>query len=69
MIHILWFHSNSSKKSKDKSKGLKNFQRHHFSSSLKRMSVVAGYTIGTSTEIQFLVSVKGAPEVLKNMVK
>ena len=54
---------------KGKSPGLKIIQRHHFSSSLKRMSVVAGYTTGSSTDATYIVTVKGAPETLKNMVK
>lgn len=53
---------------KGKSPGLKIFQRHHFSSSLKRMSVVAGYTTGSSLDATYIVTVKGAPEVLKDMV-
>ncbi|XP_043249051.1 endoplasmic reticulum transmembrane helix translocase [Colletes gigas] len=47
---------------------LKIVQRHHFSSALKRMSVVAGYTIPGSSEINFMATVKGAPEVIKNML-
>ncbi|XP_011498856.1 PREDICTED: manganese-transporting ATPase 13A1 [Ceratosolen solmsi marchali] len=52
---------------KGKSPGLKIFQRHHFSSSLKRMSVVAGYTSGGSLESKFIITAKGAPETLKSM--
>ena len=52
---------------KGKSPGLKIFQRYHFSSSLKRMSVVAGYTSGSSAEVNYIVTVKGAPETLKLM--
>lgn len=50
---------------KSKVTGLKIFQRFHFSSALKRMSVIAGYcSEGTSTSM-YIASVKGAPEVLK----
>ncbi|NP_001135438.1 ATPase type 13A1 [Nasonia vitripennis] len=52
---------------KGKSPGLKIFQRHHFSSSLKRMCVVAGYTSGTSSDATYIITVKGAPETLKKM--
>jgi cation-transporting ATPase 13A1 len=48
--------------------GLKIFQRFHFSSALKRMSVVAGYTDTTSSEVNTHIGcVKGAPETLKSM--
>ncbi|XP_048508529.1 endoplasmic reticulum transmembrane helix translocase isoform X2 [Athalia rosae] len=50
-----------------RSPGLKIFQRHHFSSALKRMSVVAGYITPGSTEPHYMVTVKGAPETLKSM--
>ncbi|XP_046606219.1 endoplasmic reticulum transmembrane helix translocase [Neodiprion virginianus] len=52
---------------KGKNPGLKIFQRHHFSSALKRMSVVAGYITPGSTEPHYIVTVKGAPETLKSM--
>ncbi|KAJ8682038.1 hypothetical protein QAD02_017830 [Eretmocerus hayati] len=52
---------------KGKSPGLKIFQRYHFSSALKRMSVVAGYTSSGSSDATFIVTVKGAPETLKSM--
>lgn len=53
---------------KGKSPGLKIFYRFHFSSALKRMSVIAGYSpVGTSDTCYF-AAVKGAPEVLKPMV-
>ena len=32
------------------------------------MSVIAGYTPPGSTDVDYIVTVKGAPEVLKNMV-
>ncbi|XP_043484345.1 endoplasmic reticulum transmembrane helix translocase [Leptopilina heterotoma] len=50
-----------------KSAVLKIIQRFHFSSVLKRMSVVAGYTNSGSSDVQFVVTVKGAPETLKPM--
>ena len=53
---------------KGKGHGLKIFQRFHFSSALKRMSVIAGYTPPGSTDVDYIVSVKGAPETLKDMV-
>lgn len=48
---------------------IKIFNRHHFSSALKRMSVVAGYTEATpgNSDTTYLVTVKGAPETLKKM--
>jgi len=46
---------------------LKILTRHHFSSSLKRMSVVAGYTNQGTSDVYYIASVKGAPEVLKGM--
>jgi len=54
---------------KGKLPGLKIFHRHHFSSALKRMSVVAGYTQTGSAETTYLVAVKGAPETLKGMYR
>ncbi|KAF6215420.1 hypothetical protein GE061_010172 [Apolygus lucorum] len=50
-----------------KSPGLKIFQRYHFSSALKRMSVVAGYTVPGTAETNYIATVKGAPETLKTM--
>ena len=47
-------------------RGVKIFHRFHFSSSLKRMSVVAGVAEGLQTN--YFASVKGAPEVMKYMV-
>jgi len=46
---------------------MKIFQRFHFSSAVKRMSVIAGYSTPGSSETQFLACVKGAPEVLEPM--
>lgn len=53
---------------KGQSPVLKIVQRHHFSSALKRMSVVAGYTMPGSSEINYMTTVKGAPEIIKDMV-
>ncbi|KAJ8917451.1 hypothetical protein NQ315_005498 [Exocentrus adspersus] len=50
-----------------KSPGLKIFQRFHFSSALKRMAVIAGYNPVGSTDVMYMCSVKGAPELLKDM--
>lgn len=44
---------------------LKIAQRYHFSSALKRMSVVASYLKPGSSEPLWVATVKGAPEVLK----
>nr|NVI71721.1 putative cation-transporting ATPase 13A1 [Cucujiformia] len=52
---------------KGKSPGLKIFFRHHFSSALKRMSVIAGYNPQGSTDTVYISAVKGAPETLKLM--
>ncbi|CAG7836288.1 unnamed protein product [Allacma fusca] len=46
-------------------RGIKIFHRYHFSSSLKRMSVIAGYSEGIQTE--YFAAVKGAPEILRSM--
>ena len=46
---------------------IKIFHRHHFSSNLKRMSVVAGYTPPMQSEVTYIATVKGAPETLKPM--
>jgi len=48
--------------------GWKIYHRFHFSSALKRMSVIAGHTKPGHTEVSYIATCKGAPEVLKNMV-
>lgn len=53
---------------KGKTPGMKIYHRFHFSSALKRMSVIAGYMAPGSTETIYVVTVKGAPETLKSMV-
>ncbi|XP_011648077.1 manganese-transporting ATPase 13A1 [Pogonomyrmex barbatus] len=53
---------------KGKSPALKIVQRYHFSSALKRMCVVAGYSLSGASEIHYMAMVKGAPETLKNML-
>lgn len=50
-----------------KSPGMKIFHRFHFSSVLKRMSVIAGFNQLGSTDTVYVCTVKGAPEVLKPM--
>ena len=47
---------------------IKIVHRHHFSSNLKRMSVVACYTQAMESEMTYIATVKGAPETLKTMV-
>ncbi|XP_059616452.1 endoplasmic reticulum transmembrane helix translocase isoform X1 [Phlebotomus argentipes] len=54
---------------KGKFKPLKIYQRFHFSSSLKRMSVLAGYTIPWSSDVCYIGTVKGAPETIVTMLK
>lgn len=53
---------------KKKTHGLKIYQRFHFASALKRMSVIAGHTPAGSSETEYLGVVKGAPETLQSMV-
>ncbi|KYM97902.1 PREDICTED: manganese-transporting ATPase 13A1 [Cyphomyrmex costatus] len=53
---------------KGKFPALKILQRYHFSSALKRMCVVAGYTLSGASDVHYIATVKGAPETLKNML-
>ena len=53
---------------KGKTHGLKLFQRFHFASALKRMSVIAGHTPHGLVDTEYMASVKGAPETLRSMV-
>nr|CAG4634605.1 EOG090X00J5 [Alona affinis] len=50
-----------------RSPALKIFQRYHFSSALKRMAVIAGFTVPGSLDTSYIAAVKGAPETLKSM--
>lgn len=50
-----------------KAPGMKIFHRFHFSSQLKRMSVITGYTQSGSADVVYLATVKGAPETLRPM--
>ncbi|CAN7992811.1 unnamed protein product [Ixodes hexagonus] len=52
---------------KGKAPGIKIFSRFHFSSALKRMSVVAGFAPQGAMETTYFAAVKGAPETLKQM--
>ncbi|XP_038114437.1 manganese-transporting ATPase 13A1 [Culex quinquefasciatus] len=52
-----------------KFKPLRIYQRFHFSSSLKRMSVLAGYLVPYSNDTCYIGTVKGAPEVIMKMLK
>nr|KAG5706602.1 hypothetical protein BaRGS_005672 [Batillaria attramentaria] len=54
---------------KSRTHGLKIYHRFHFSSALKRMSVIVGHTPPGCTETEYMVTVKGAPETLKDMVR
>lgn len=54
---------------KGKFKALKIYQRFHFSSALKRMSVLAGYLTPFSNEVNYIGAVKGAPETIIKMLK
>ncbi|KAL4715211.1 hypothetical protein ACJJTC_012258 [Scirpophaga incertulas] len=56
---------------KGKYSGLKIIHRNHFSSALKRMSVLAGYQVTDKGFIDtyYMSSVKGAPETIKTMLK
>ena len=53
---------------KGKIPGMKIFHRNHFSSNLKRMSVIAGFNVSGSSDTNYFASIKGAPEILKPMV-
>lgn len=48
---------------------LRIYQRFYFSSALKRMSVLAGYIVPASNEVYYLGTVKGAPEVIMDMLE
>ncbi|ESO00564.1 hypothetical protein HELRODRAFT_113120 [Helobdella robusta] len=48
--------------------GLKIYHRFHFSSALKRMSVIAGHTPTGDVNVEYIATVKGAPEVVKSML-
>lgn len=52
---------------KSKMLPLKIFHRYHFSSAMKRMTVVAGYMLPGTSDTKHLIAVKGAPEVLEPM--
>ncbi|XP_058818679.1 endoplasmic reticulum transmembrane helix translocase [Topomyia yanbarensis] len=52
-----------------KFKPLRIYQRFHFSSSLKRMAVLAGHLVPFSNETCYIGTVKGAPEVIMKMLK
>ena len=52
-----------------KLKPLRIYQRFYFSSTLKRMSVLAGYLMPFSNEVSYLATVKGAPEIVMKMLK
>ncbi|XP_055917032.1 endoplasmic reticulum transmembrane helix translocase [Eupeodes corollae] len=52
-----------------KLKPLKIYQRFHFSSALKRMSVLAGHLMPSSSDVSYIGTVKGAPEVIMTMLK
>ncbi|KAH8403382.1 hypothetical protein KR222_011508 [Zaprionus bogoriensis] len=52
-----------------KLKPLRIVQRYFFSSALKRMSVLAGYLVPFSNDINYIGAVKGAPEVIMGMLK
>lgn len=52
-----------------KCKPLKIYQRFYFSSALKRMSVLAGHLQQFSNDVNYIGTVKGAPEVVMKMLK
>lgn len=53
---------------KGKSPGLRIVHRYHFTSTLKRMSVIVSYAKAGSTNVSHLGLIKGAPEMLRSMV-
>lgn len=54
---------------KGKFKSMKIYQRYHFSSALKRMSVLAGHMLPFSNDVHYIGTVKGAPETIIKMLK
>lgn len=54
---------------KSKFKAMKIYQRYYFSSALKRMSVLAGHLVQFSNDVNYIGTVKGAPEVVMKMLK
>ncbi|KAH8263093.1 hypothetical protein KR044_004320, partial [Drosophila immigrans] len=52
-----------------KLKPLRIVQRYYFSSALKRMSVLAGYLMPFSNDVNYIGAVKGAPEIIQRMLK
>ncbi|KAG4071836.1 hypothetical protein HA402_005997 [Bradysia odoriphaga] len=54
---------------KGKFKSMKIYQRYHFSSALKRMSVLSGYLLPFSNDVHYIGTVKGAPETIIKMLK
>ncbi|KAF2366163.1 P-type ATPase [Trinorchestia longiramus] len=53
---------------KGKGGGLKIVQRYHFSSQLKRMSVVASCSQSGTADFVYMAAVKGAPETIRSML-
>ena len=53
---------------KGRSQPYKIYQRFHFASALKRMSVICGHTSAGSVDTEYMATVKGAPETLRAMV-
>ena len=73
-IHVIPYHNGSITgdavtSRKGRKATLKIVHRFHFSSSLKRMSVISAFVPAQSSGHTHLVTVKGAPEVLKEMVR
>uniref|UniRef100_A0AC34QHR8 SWIM-type domain-containing protein n=1 Tax=Panagrolaimus sp. JU765 TaxID=591449 RepID=A0AC34QHR8_9BILA len=69
---LAWINWNVSKSdfvlpSKGKLPPLKIVHRYHFSSQLRRMTVVASYNVPGISDLKYLALVKGAPEVLRDM--